>query len=70
MSTSHKKHSTQISVKDIETNVFYNDNPKYFLELKELIEKNPHTYVNKLKASGRFGPSFRYLLEWIEHMLP
>ena len=70
MSTSHKKQTIQLTVRDIENNVYYKDIPAYFLELKALIEKNPRTYVNKLKASGKFGPSFKYLLNWIEHMLP
>ena len=73
MSTRHK-----INIKDIENNIYYKNNPQYFLELKELIENNPMTYVGMLKANGRkkylkshpnYIPPYKHLKEWIDTLL-
>lgn len=63
MSTSHK---IKIEINDIENNVYYKNNPQYFLELKELVENNPKKYSCLLKI----GKKYKALNVWLNILLP
>ena len=54
MSTSHK---ASIEVKDIESNVYYKNNPELFLQLKDIVENHQKGYgkkfLNQFKKSSK-----------------
>ena len=60
MSTSHK---APIEVKDIESNVYYKNNPEFFLQLKDIVENHQKGYGIKIKAN-------KILTQWINTILP
>ena len=60
MSTSHK---ALIEVKDIESNVYYKNNPELFLQLKDIVENHQKGYGIKIKAN-------KILTQWINTILP
>lgn len=60
----------ELIVDNLQRNIYFQKNPEYFSQLKALVEKYPRTYVNQLKSSGKYGKSYRYLLEWIDNCLP
>lgn len=56
-------------------NPYWKDNPRYFLELAELVKKYPRngSYVRRLKANGKKRepcnvPKYKHLRIWIEHV--
>ena len=56
-------------------NPYWKDNPRYFLELAELVKKYPRngSYVRRLKANGKKHepcnvPKYKHLRIWIEHI--
>ena len=61
MSTSHK---APIEVKDIESNVYYKNNPEFFLQLKDMVVQYPKHYSRILKYTRTD------ILEWINSQLP
>ena len=50
MSTSHK---VPIEVKDIESNVYYKNNPELFLQMKDIVENHQKGYGIKIKANNK-----------------
>ena len=75
MSTRHK---IKIKIVDIKDNIYYKDNPQYFLKLKELIENNPKSYGGMLKSNGRkkyikshpnYISPYKHLKDWIDTLL-
>ena len=57
---------------EIENNIYYKNNPKLFLELKELIKKYIRGFQQKLnsKCSKKKYKDYSYLANWINSQLP
>lgn len=78
MSIRYKNHTIKINITDIENNIYYKNNPQYFLELKSLIETYPRTYKAQLCAKGKkkflkthpnYVPPYKHLKIWVDEML-
>lgn len=68
------KTKNRIKIKNIKNNVYYKDNPKYFLELINIINKN-QTHLTKIlyaKGRKRNGYFWKYekLVKWIKNITP
>ena len=57
-------HKPQIEVKDIESNVYYKNNPEFFLQLKDMVENHLCHYSRMLKCTRTD------ILTWINSQLP
>ena len=65
----HEKNKKPINIKkievnDIESNVYFKDNPKFFLELKQLVDDQPFSYGYTMTKTHK------ELLSWINAHLP
>ena len=58
--------------KNLENNIYFQNNNEYFLELENLLIENPKGYQQKLSSSfcKKYGKSFSYLNFWINQQLP
>lgn len=58
-----------------QNNIYYKNNTQYFLTLKDLVEKTPNGFFNRLNPVGRklepnITPQYKYLMDWINVQLP
>ena len=67
MSSVHK-----IEIKNFESNTYYLNNKKLFLELVNLINENPHKYSLKLlsKCTRKEYKDYSHLRNWIDSLIP
>ena len=61
----HKFQALELQL-PVEENPYWKDNSRLFIQLKNLIENNPHGYINKI----RLGNEYIGLKKWINDMLP
>lgn len=78
MSERIKNYTIKIDINDIYNNIYYKDNPDYFMQLKTLVEQYPMMYSSKLKAKGgkrilksnpNYVSKYNNLKNWIDKVL-
>lgn len=61
----------KIQLKNLDSNIYYQNNSKLFLELVQLINENPYKYVVILTSKcTKRHKDYSYLCNWIDNMVP